>query len=240
MRVEVWGDIACPWCYVGRRRFDRALDAFEGRERVDVVLRSFELDPDAPAASPVSLDQALATKYGMSPDEAHRANERLTELAAGEGLEFHLDRVRPTNTFDAHRVLQLAGIRRIRPRVEERFQRAYFSEGALLSDPTTLLELSREVGLSDPDVRRVLGGRAFTLQVRTDEEEAHALGASAVPFFAFDRRRVLAGARSLAEYLAALRAAARPDDAAGEVGGPRSGPSPPTDLSRTVRSRSSR
>lgn len=205
MKVEVWADVICPWCYLGRRRFERAVAGFEGRESVDVVYRSFELDPDAPESSEESVEEMLAARYGLSREEARRANDRLTKIAAAEGLDFHLEKARPTNTLDAHRLLQLASVRKIRPAVEERFQRAYFTEGASLSDPATLLRLAGEAGLKESEARRVLTGLAFTLQVRTDEKEARNLGATGVPFYVFDRERALFGAQPTGVFLDALR-----------------------------------
>jgi len=196
MKVEVWADVVCPWCYIGRKRFEKALADFPGKESVEVVYRSFELDPGAPSEVDMSLDQLLAAKYGLSVVEAHAANERVTKTAAAEGLVFHLDRARPANTLDAHRLLQLATVRRIRPAVEERFLRAYFTEGASLADPETLLSLAVDAGLTTEDARHVLAGQAFTLQVRADEAEAAALGAEGVPFFLFDRIRTVSGAQA--------------------------------------------
>jgi predicted DsbA family dithiol-disulfide isomerase len=195
MEIEVWADVVCPWCYIGRRRLETAIAQFDGPGPVEVVYRSFELDPGAPTHSDMSLDQMLAAKYGLSEVEAHAMNERVTKTAAAEGLEFHLDLARPTNTLTAHRLLQLATVRHIRPPVEERFLKAYFTEGASLADPPTLLKLAVEAGLRDDDVRRVLAGQAFTLQVRRDETEAAALGADGVPFFLFDRVRTVSGAQ---------------------------------------------
>ncbi len=105
MKVEVWTDVICPWCYIGRKRFDKALTQFVHRETVEVVFRSFELDPDAPVQSDMTLEEKLATKYGLSRTEARAANERVTKIAAEEGLPFRLDLARPTNTLAAHRVL---------------------------------------------------------------------------------------------------------------------------------------
>jgi predicted DsbA family dithiol-disulfide isomerase len=195
MKVEVWDDVICPWCYIGRKRFEKALADFPGKESVEVVYRSFELDPGAPTQTDMSLDQLLAAKYGLSIVEAHAANERVTKTAAAEGLDFHLERAVPTNTLDAHRLLQLATVRKIRPAVEERLQRAYFTEGRSLGDPETLLTLAVESGLKAEDARHVLAGQAFTLQVRADEAEATALGAEGVPFFLFDRVRTVSGAQ---------------------------------------------
>jgi len=195
MKVEIWTDVICPWCYIGRRRFEKALTQFSGRATVDVVYRSFELDPNAPARSEMNVVERLMTKYGLSAAEAREANQRVTKIAAEEGLEFHLDRARPTNTLAAHRLLQLASVRRVRPAAEERVQMAYFTEGAPLAEPETLLRLATEAGLKEEDARHVLAGQAFTLQVRTDEKEAAALGAHGVPLFAFDRRQIVSGAQ---------------------------------------------
>jgi len=195
VQVEVCADVICPWCYIGRRRFEKALHQFDGADTVEVNYRSFELDPGAPTQSDMSLDQLLAAKYGLSLVEARAANERVTKTAAAEGLEFRLDLARPTNTLATHRLLQLATARHNRPAVEERFLKAYFTEGESLADPETLVRLAVEAGLKDGDTRRVLAGHAFTLQVRQDEAEAAALGADGVPFFLFDRFRTVSGAQ---------------------------------------------
>jgi predicted DsbA family dithiol-disulfide isomerase len=207
MKVEVWTDVICPWCYIGRSRFDKALTQFVHRETVEVAYRSFELDPEAPVQSEMTLEEKLATKYGLSRAEARAANERVTKIAAEEGLQFRLDLARPTNTLAAHRLLQLASVRHIRPAVEERLQKAYFTEGASLADPETLLRLATEAGLKEEDARHVLAGQAFTLQVRADEKEAAALGARGVPFFAFDRQQMMSGAQPTDFFLQMLNSA---------------------------------
>jgi predicted DsbA family dithiol-disulfide isomerase len=208
MKVEIWMDVVCPWCYIGKRRFEKALAQFGRPNELEITFRSYELDPSAPYDSTRNSDEFLADKYHVSLPEAVQANERVSAIAAEEGLEFHLDRARPTNTLDAHRILQLAGIRRIRPAVEERFQRAFFTEGASLGDAGTLLGLSTEAGLRESDVRRVLAGQAFTLQVRADEREASDLGATGVPFFAFDRQQRITGAQPTELLLDLLRSGA--------------------------------
>jgi len=200
MDIEVWADVVCPWCYIGRRRLEKAIAQFDDPGSVEVTYRSFELDPGAPVHSDLTLDQLLAAKYGLSEAEAHAMNERVATTAAAEGLEFHLELARPTNSLDAHRLLQLATIRHLRPAVEERFLKAYFTEGASLGDPERLQELAVDTGLRESDVQRVLAGRAFTLQVRQDEAEAAALGADGAPFFLFDRVRTVAGAQPV-EFL---------------------------------------
>jgi len=209
VKVELWGDVVCPWCYLGRRRFERVLAESPNRESVEVVLRSFELDPEAPASADRTLEERLRARYGLSVEQAQAAIDRVSRVAAGEGLEYHLERARPTNTLDAHRILQLAQVRHRRREVEERFDRAYFVDGEVLSDHAVLLRLASEAGLDSADVRRVLAGQAFTLQVRADEREAHELGAHGVPYFVFDRSRVVEGAQSADVLRLALDPAAR-------------------------------
>jgi predicted DsbA family dithiol-disulfide isomerase len=210
MKVEIWMDVVCPWCYIGRRRFEKALAQSEGRELVEVVFRSFELDPETPYDSTLSSSELLAAKYGMPLADAQRAMERISKIAAGDGLEFHLEATRPTNTLTAHRILQLGSVRRIRPAVEERFQKAYFTEAASLADPESLLRLASEAGLVPSDVRRVLAGQAFTLQVRNDEREATELGATGVPFFVFDRTEKVSGAQPVEVFRRALEGSRGP------------------------------
>jgi predicted DsbA family dithiol-disulfide isomerase len=192
--VEIWSDIACPWCYVGKRRFEAALAAFEHRDEVAVTWRSFELDPQAPVARAVDSATHLAQKYGMTRDEALASQRKLAEVAAGDGLDMRFDLARGANTFDAHRLVQLAKARGVQDAMKERLMRAYFTEGERIGDPETLARLALEVGLSEEDVREVLAGERYATDVRDDERTAMELGINAVPFFVVDRRIGAAGA----------------------------------------------
>jgi predicted DsbA family dithiol-disulfide isomerase len=194
MDVEIWSDIACPWCYVGKRRFEAALAAFEHRDDVAVTWRSFELDPQAPAERSVDSATHLAQKYGMSRDEALESQRKLTEVAAGDGLDMRFDLARGANTFDAHRLVQLAKAQGVQDAMKERLMRAYFTEGERIGDPDTLARLALEVGLAQDDVRELLAGVGYATEVRDDERTAMALGINAVPFFVVDRRMGAAGA----------------------------------------------
>ncbi len=147
MRVEIWSDIACPWCYVGKRRFEAALERFSHRDEVEVVWRSFELDPGAPPERGGDRAAHLASKYGMSVEQAREVERSMTATAAGEGLEFRLDIARAGNTFDGHRLIHLAAEHGCQDAMKERLLRAYFSEGELVSDRDTLVRLGAEVGL---------------------------------------------------------------------------------------------
>ena len=193
MRIDIWSDVACPWCYVGKRNLDAALDQL-GLE-VEVHWRAFELDPNAPASTNRTMDEVLSAKYGMSPDEAKAANSHMTKVAAEAGLEYHLDRVRLTNSFDAHRLAELAGARGLGPEATERLFAAYFTEGELISDIETLVRLGREIGLPEEEVREVLGSDAFSQEVRQDEAAARDAGFTGVPTIVVDGRFTIPGAQ---------------------------------------------
>jgi predicted DsbA family dithiol-disulfide isomerase len=207
MKVEIWSDIACPWCYVGKRRFESALRQFEHASDVEVVWRSFELDPNAPRTHAESQDEILARKYGMPVERARAMNERMTAEAAKEGLDFHFDRVRVGNTFDAHRLVHLAAESGRAEAMKERLMRAYFTEGESLADPETLERLGTEAGLDPSRVREVVGSDAFAAEVRADEQRARTFGISGVPFFAIDERYGVSGAQTPDVLLGALREA---------------------------------
>ena len=195
MHVEIWSDIACPWCYVGKRRFETALAGFEHRDAVEVTWRSFELDPEAPADRGMPIAELLASKYGMSVEEAHARHAQLTGVAAADGLHFRFDRVRSGNTFDAHRLTHLAAAHGLQDAMEERLMRAYQGEGELMSDHAALARLGGEVGLPAAEVEELLAGDRFADAVRDDERTGAALGIQGVPFFVVDRRLGASGAQ---------------------------------------------
>jgi predicted DsbA family dithiol-disulfide isomerase len=205
MDIEIWSDIACPWCYVGKRRFEAALAQFEHRDEVNVRWRSFELDPQAPREREGDRARHLADKYGMSLEQAHAAERQLTDVAAGEGLDFRFDIARAGNTFDGHRIVHLAAEHGLQDAMKERLLRAYLSEGELISDVQNLTRLAVEVGLPEDEVAETLAGERFTQDVRTDEQDAARLGISAVPTFVVDRAIGASGAQPPAELLGLLR-----------------------------------
>jgi predicted DsbA family dithiol-disulfide isomerase len=207
MKVEIWSDIACPWCYVGKRRFESALRQFEHAPEVEVVWRSFELDPNAPRTHAESQDELLAKKYGMPVEKARAMNERMAGEGAKEGLDMRFDRVRVGNTFDAHRLMHLAAESGHADAMKERLMRAYFAEGESVADPETLVRLGTEVGLDPSRVREVVAGDAYANDVRADEQRARAFGISGVPFFAIDERYGVSGAQPSDVLLGALREA---------------------------------
>jgi predicted DsbA family dithiol-disulfide isomerase len=205
VQIEIWSDVACPWCYVGKRRFEAALSQFEHADEVDVVWRSFELDPSAPAEREGDRAEHLASKYGMSVERARELEQQMTETAAAAGLDFRFDIARAGNTFDAHRLVHLADAHGLQAAMKERLLRAYFSEGELISDHETLLRLGTDVGLPEDEVRETLAGDRYADAVREDEKTATGLGISAVPTFVIDRTLGASGAHPPDELLGLLR-----------------------------------
>src|SRR5262249_54996258 len=163
-----WSDVVCPWCYIGKRRFEAALEAFEHRDEVTVMWRSFELDPEAPSEVHGSAAERLAGKYGMSVERAEQLHVEMTERAAGEGLEYHLARTRSGNTFDAHRMIHLAATYGHQAAAQERLMRAYFTEGEAISDRETLVRLVAQLGVDAEEARSALALDRFAEDVRED------------------------------------------------------------------------
>ncbi|HYH89929.1 MAG TPA: DsbA family oxidoreductase [Solirubrobacteraceae bacterium] len=195
MHVEIWSDIACPWCYVGKRRFEAALAAFEHRDEVRVTWRSFELDPGAPREREGDRAEHLARKYGSSVEQARAMQDQMTATAAAEGLAFRFDLSRSGNTLDAHRLVHLAAAHGLQDAMKERLLRAYLGEGELMTDHAALERLAVEVGLDADEVRDALASGRFEDEVREDERTASALGITAVPCFVVDRSIAVAGAQ---------------------------------------------
>ncbi|MCW3013779.1 MAG: oxidoreductase [Solirubrobacterales bacterium] len=205
MQVEIWSDIACPWCYVGKRRFEAALERFEHKDEVTVTWRSFELDPAAPSARDEDGATHLARKYGTSREQALAMLQSMTDTAAGDGLQFRFDKARGGNTFDAHRLLHLAADHDRQDAMKERLMRAYLTEGELVSDHETLVRLGSEVGLPPDEIHELLATSRYADEVREDERTAASLGASAVPFFVVDRALGASGAHPPEAMLDFLR-----------------------------------
>lgn len=210
MKVEIWSDVVCPWCYVGKRRFEAALERFEHRDQVELEWKSFELDPGAKSQH-ADDDQArdyadrLAGKYGTSRSGAEQMLDTMTAAAAVEGLDFHFEKAIKANSFNAHQVIHLAGDRGVQDAMKERLLRAYFTEGEGVDDPAVLARLGAEVGLDADEVLAALEDQRYAAAVRQDEDEASRLGISAVPFFVIDRRYGIPGAQPAEEVLLVLQ-----------------------------------
>ncbi len=209
MQVEIWSDVVCPWCYIGKRRFEAALARFAHRDKVELVWRSFELDQSAPPSTTEQGGYAerLAAKYGRSVAEAQSMIDAMTATAAQEGLDFRFDLARPGNTFDAHRLLHLALEHGLQEALKERLDRATFSEGSPASDHAALRALAVEVGVPADEVDAVLASDCYADAVRADEAQAGAYGISGVPFFVVDGKYGISGAQPADLVLQALEQA---------------------------------
>jgi predicted DsbA family dithiol-disulfide isomerase len=198
MRIDIWSDVVCPWCYIGKRRLETALAAFPHRDEVEVHWHAFELDPTAPDTREGSYDTRLAEKYGCSVEEAAQMTGNMTAVAATEGLEFHFERALPGNTFDAHRLLHLAGEQgnpALQDAVKERLFRATFVEGEPIADREALVRLVAEAGVDAELARTTLAEGTYAAEVRADEQQAQALGITGVPFFVIDNKYGVSGAQ---------------------------------------------
>ncbi|GGZ47639.1 DsbA family oxidoreductase [Streptomyces bluensis] len=232
MRVEIWSDIACPWCYVGKARFEKALDAFPHRDQVEVVHRSFELDPHRGKGDIEPVLKMLSQKYGMSEAQAQAGEENLRAQAAAEGLAYRTEGRDHGNTFDMHRLLHLSKERGRQDALIQILYRANFAdERSLFADADAyLVELAVEAGLDADEAREVLADpQAYADEVRADEREAAQFGANGVPFFVLDRTYGVSGAQPAEVFARALTQAwgERPplrlvadEDASGDACGP--------------------
>ncbi len=207
MDIEIWSDVVCPWCYIGKRRLEQALEQFPHRDAVNIVWRSFELDPHAQEQVTESLDEMLARKYHTTRQNAAQMNARVSKIASEVGLDYHLDKAKPSNTFDAHRLLHLAKAKGIQPQVEERLMQAYFSEGEPIGDHETLARIAAEAGLDAEEARAALASDAYADDVRADEARAAEFGITGVPFVAIDERYGVSGAQPTEVFLTALQTA---------------------------------
>lgn len=205
--IEIWSDVVCPFCYIGKREFEAALERFPQRDRVRVEWKSFELDPSAPARSAEDTYTMLAQKYGMSRDAARSRVADVAARAASLGLHYDFDRAVPANSFHAHRLIQLAKAHGLGDAAEERLFKAYFTEGAHIGDAATLVRLAGEIGLDAAEASAMLESGDYGVAVRADEREAEQLGIRGVPFFVIDRKLAVSGAQSADHFLAALQQA---------------------------------
>lgn len=204
MRVEIWSDVICPWCYIGKRQFERALGGFEHRDQIEIAYRAFQLDPSYPAGKTEDVADMLSAKFGMARDQAVQMNRQMEERAAGVGLEYHLEGGRVGNTADAHRLVHLAGEQGVQGDVVEALYKAHFTDRRSVFDRDSLVEVAAEAGLDAAAARDVLASGKFAAEVEADQHEARRLGATGVPFFVIDRRYGVSGAQPAEAFAQAL------------------------------------
>lgn len=204
MNIDVWSDIVCPWCYIGKRRLETALSRFEHRDKVTLTWRSYQLSPDAPKVATETTLQMLARKYGVSTEEAEAMQTRVRDVAAQEGLQYRLDLTRSENSLDAHRLLHLAREHGKQDALKEHLFAGYFLEGASIGDADTLLRMATDAGLDKNAAAQVLAGDQHADAVRADIAQARAIGVQGVPFFVLGGRYGLSGAQPADTLLQAL------------------------------------
>ena len=207
MKVEIWSDVACPFCYIGKHRFEAGLERFANRGEVEVVYKSFELDPNAPANPSYDLHDMLAKKFGVSREQAAAMNRQVAEGAQDTGIEFRFERAIPANTRDAHRLIKYAGEFGKSGEMAERLYKAYFTEGRHVGDVKTLADIAAEAGLDRDVAAEALNGGKYADEVVEDSREAGGLGARGVPFFVIDRKYAVSGAQSSEVFREALERA---------------------------------
>ncbi|WP_228373057.1 DsbA family oxidoreductase [Demequina maris] len=205
IEIDIWSDIACPWCYLGKRRLEEAVAA--SGEAVSIRYRSFQLDPSQPTGVNRPHSEALAEKFHTTVDKVLEMNARLEGLGAEAGIEYRFDRYMTANTRDAHRLLHLAHERGLGPALKDRFMQAQFTEGALMDDADTIVRLAAEAGLDEAEARAVLASDAYADAVEADIAQAAAYGASGVPFFVFDNAFAISGAQPVSTFELALQKA---------------------------------
>ncbi|MBA4537809.1 DsbA family oxidoreductase [Bacillus aquiflavi] len=206
MKIEVWSDFVCPFCYIGKRRLEVALAKFPHKDKVIVQYKSYELDPSSPKDVNVNFHQVLASKYGMSLDEAKKTTDGIAQQAASVGLTYHFDKMIPTNTFDAHRLAKFAQTCGKENEVTEKLLFAYFTESKHLGDHKTLADIAETVGLDRQEVLNVLADeQAFSDEVRSDEQQAQQVGVRGVPFFVINEKYAISGAQPEEVFLNALQ-----------------------------------
>lgn len=207
LEINVWSDIVCPWCAIGKHRLEKALAQFRHRDEVNVVWRAFELDPTAPPVQEGDNAERLARKYGKTRSEALAMMKQVEDTAAKDGLELHLTTARSGNTFDGHRILHLAAERGLQGAVKDRFLRGYMTEGEAIGDREVLVKLASEAGLDGEEVRSVLASDRYANDVREDEATARSLGIQGVPFFVFGGKVAVSGAQRAEMMLGAIEQA---------------------------------
>ncbi len=205
MKIEIWSDVICPWCYIGKRRFEQALEQFGHHENINVIWRSFELDRNAPPLYPGTLEERLASKYGVSRQEAAAMNASVTAVARETGLAYRLADARSGNTFDAHRLLHFATSKNLGDQATECIMQAYFSESLSVGDRAALAGLAPKFGISEAEAIKMLESDDYSDAVRADELRAAEFGVTGVPFFVFDEKSGISGAQPVATFVEALR-----------------------------------
>ncbi len=201
MKVDIWSDIRCPFCYIGKRKFELALDKFDNKEIVEIEWHSFELDPNIKTTKGVNIYDYLAEKKGMSVEQSKQMHEYVSQTAREVGLHYNFDKTIVASSFDGHRLIQLAKRQGLGDAAEERLFKAYFTEGVNISEFSSLVKIGTEIGIEPIEIERMLSSNDFTKEVREDEVTAENIGVNGVPYFVFNQKYAISGAQSPDTFL---------------------------------------
>ncbi|MEX2594839.1 MAG: DsbA family oxidoreductase [Anditalea sp.] len=204
IKVNIWSDIRCPFCYIGKHKFEAALEKFSQKDKVEVIWRSFELDPHLKTRTDLNMYDYFADLKGMSREHAEKMNDQVVQIAKEVGLNFNIDKAVVANSFNGHRLLQLAKSKDLGAEAEEQLFKAHFTEGKNIDDKEILTQLGISIGLNEEEVSEVLSSNAYAEEVREDESMAQNIGVRGVPFFVFNDKYAVSGAQSTETFLETL------------------------------------
>ena len=207
MQIDIWSDISCPFCYIGKRNLESGLAAFPNSDNLNITWKSFQLDPDLPEEERFSHEEYLSSKKGLAKVQVENLLDRVTQMAKGVGLDYHFDKVVTVNSYKAHRVIQMAKTKGLGDRAEELFFKAYFTDGKNIADDATLFEIGKEIGLTEADIQEALTNDLYSQKVDADMYEAQQVGVRGVPFFVFDNKYALSGAQPAEAFIQTLEKA---------------------------------
>lgn len=205
MDVEIWSDIMCPFCYIGKHRFENAIETFEYSDEIKVIWRSYQLNPDMKTNPNVNINEYLADAKGWSKEQTRQMNQRVTDMAAQEGLKYNMDQAVVANSFDAHRLVQFSKDRGKANEMQEAIFKAYFTDGKNIADHQTLITLAKSIGIDPTEAKSILEGEKYANAVKHDIQLAQNINITGVPFFLFDRKFAVSGARETEVFLKALK-----------------------------------
>lgn len=204
MKIEIWSDIRCPFCYIGKTKFEKALAQFEHKDAVEITWRAFQLDPEAVTDTTISAAQSMANRKGISLEESEEMHANATEIAAEVGLDFHFEKAIPANSMKAHQLSAFAQTKGVQNDIEDALFRAYFTEGKNIDDIPTLISIGEHFGLSSADIQNVYDSDLFVDAVKADQMQAYQFGINSVPFFVLNNKYAVKGAQPVDHFLATL------------------------------------
>lgn len=204
MNINIWSDVRCPFCYIGKKKFEMALEKFPHKDKVEVTWRSFQLDPNLQTRTDVNAIEHLSEAKGISQKQAEGMQNNVTQIAKEVGLDFDFEKAVVANSFNAHRLIQFAKSKGLGNEIEEQLFKAHFTEGKNIDDKETLTQTGIAIGLDGNEIREMLASDAFAKEVKQDEMQAQSIGISGVPFFILNNRYAVSGAQSPDVFLQAL------------------------------------